>query len=217
MIRGKSRWRCCVFLLLLVLPGSGLLAQSVSDVIQQLVMDVQKLSQLKQILSEMQQGYAMVKKGYEDIKGLSQGTFSLHKAFLDGLLAVSPVVSSYAKVADIISKEARLVKDYQAANGYFRNGGRFTSQEMGAFGVLYGNLLQRGVKNVNELWMVITDGQLRMSDAERLSAIDRIDQDMTQQLSFLHTFNNNVALQEAQRLQARQDAGTVRALYGIGP
>lgn len=206
-----------VVLLLLVMPAANLRAQSVADDIQQLLLDVQKLSQLKQILSEMQQGYTIVKQGYEDIKSISQGTFSLHKAFLDGLLAVSPAVASYAKVADIISKEARLVKDYQAASGYFRSSGRFTSQELDYFSTIYGNLLQGRAKNINELMMVITGGELRMSDEERLSAIDRIDRDMTGQLSLLHTFNNNAALQAVQRGQMAQDAGTVRSLYGIGP
>lgn len=217
MKKKMSGRRWLIFFLLLVMPARGLLAQSVADNIEQLLLDVQKLSQLKQILAEMRQGYTIVKNGYEDIKRLSQGTFSLHKAFLDGLLAVSPAVSSYAKVADIISKEARLVKDCQEANRYFQNSGRFTAQELGTFSSTYGNLLQRGLKHINELSMVITGGALRMSDAERLSAIDRIDGDMTGQLSFLHTFNNNAALQAAQRGQAAQDAATVRALYGIGP
>lgn len=212
------RWRrVCVVVLLLVLPASGLLAQSVADDIQQLLLDVEKLSQLKQILSQMYQEYTMLQQGYEKIKGLSQGTFSLHKAFLDGLLLVSPAVSSYPKVGDIISKEANLLKDYQAANGYFRSSGLFTSPELDGFSGNYGVFLARGQKDIDELTMVITDGELRMSDAERLSAIDRIDGDMTRQLSLLHSFNNSVALQAAQRARAGNDIGTVRGLYGIGP
>ncbi len=206
-----------VLLVLAVLPVTGLVAQSVADDIQQLIMDVQKLTQLKQILAEMYQEYTMVQKGYEDIKSLSQGTFSLHKVFLDGLLAVSPAVSSYSKVGDIIVKEARLISEYQSANGFLRSSGKFTPQELDYFSGMYGILLQRGEKNVNELDMVTTDGELRMSDAERLSAIDRIDKDIGGELSFMERFNNNAALQVAQRQQIEQDVGTVRGLYGITP
>jgi len=200
----------------LLLPG-GLRAQSVADDIQQLLLDVQKLAQLKQILSQMYSEYSMLQQGYEQIKGLSQGTFSLHKVFLDGLLLVSPAVSSYPKVTDIISKEASLIGGYQSANGYFRGSGVFTSSELVGFSANYGSLLQRGQKDVDELALVMTDGDLRMSDAERLSAIDRIDADMARQLSLLHSFNNMAALQAAQRAKAAGEVGTLRGLYGIGP
>ena len=203
--------------MLLVMPTSGLWAQSVGDDIQQLLLDVEKLSQLKQILTQLYQEYTMLQRGYEEIKGLSQGTFSLHKAFLDGLLLVSPAVSSYSKVGDIITKEAMLVMGYQSASGYFRTTGLFTPQELDGFATNYTGILQRGQKDADELTLVTTDGELRMSDAERLSAIDRIGGDMTRQLSLLHSFNDGVALQAAQRAQAASEIGTVRGLYGIGP
>lgn len=203
--------------LLVLLPATGVLAQSVADDIQQLLLDVEKLSQLKQILSQMYQEYTMLQQGYEKIKGLSQGTFSLHKAFLDGLLLVNPAVSSYSKVGDIVSKEANLIREYQAASGYFRISGLFTSQELDGFTANYGIFLKRGQKEVDELTVVVTDGELRMSDAERLSAIDRIDADITRQLTLLHSFNNSVTLQAAQRAQVGGEIGIVRGLYGIGP
>ena len=203
--------------LMLLLPVSGVMAQSVSDDIQQLLLDVEKLSQLKQILTEMYQEYTMLYNGYEKIKGLSQGTFSLHKVYLDGLLLVTPSVSSYWKVADIVLKEANLVRDYQAASRYFRGSGLFSSQELDGIAVFYSTVVERAEKDIAELTMVITGGTLRMSDGERLSAIDRIDGDVTGQLSLLHGYNNSAALQAAQRAQAAGDIGAVRGLYGIGP
>lgn len=203
--------------ILMVVPTMGIFAQSVADDIEQLLLDVEKLAQLKQILSQMYQEYTLLQQGYEKIKGLSQGTFSLHKAFLDGLLLVSPAVSSYGKVGDIVSKEAALIREYQAASGFFRNSGLFTQQDLDGFSGTYGLMLQRGVKDVDELTLVITDGELRMSDAERLSAIDRIDGDMTRQLNGLRGFNNSIAIQAGQRARGRNDIGTVRGLYGIGP
>lgn len=208
--------RYWVWVIILLVPA-WVRAQSVADDIQQLLLDVQKLAQMKQILSAMYSEYTMLQQGYEQIKGLSQGTFSLHKAFLDGLLLVSPAVSSYPKVTDIISKEASLIGSYNAASGYFRGSGVFTSQELDGFSTNYGSLLQRGQKDLDELTMVMTDGELRMSDAERLAAIDRIDADMTRQLTLLHSFNNMAALQAAQRARAAGEVGTVRGLYGITP
>lgn len=202
---------------LLVLSVSVGWGQSVSDDITQLLLDVEKLSQLKQILTDMYKAYTIVHQGYEDIKNISQGTFSLHKAFLDGLLAVNPVVANYAKVADIVNKEALVVQEYQAANKYLRGTGRFSSDELGYFSTVYNNLVQGSLKNVNELVMIITAGELRMSDAERLSAIDRIDGGITGQLDFLRRFDNEAVLQAAQRQQSLNDQATMRAIYGLDP
>ena len=211
----RKRW--LVVVMMVILPVSGVWAQSVADAIEQLLLDMKKLSQLKQMLSAMYREYTMLKDGYEQIKGLSQGTFSLHKDFLDGLLLVSPGVRSYWRVGDVISQEARLIRDYQSAYGYFRGSGLFTGQELDGFSTNYTVYLRRAERNVEELTMVMTDGGLRMSDAERLSAIDRIDRDMIRQVGLLHSFNDEVALQVAQRGQAKRDMSTVRWLYGLGP
>jgi hypothetical protein len=203
-------------LLWLVLWGSGLMAQSVSDDTEQLLLDVQKLSQLKQILSEMYQAYTITQQGYEDIKGLSQGTFSLHQAFLSGLLAVNPAVASYWKVADIINKEALLVTAAQSVNSYLNATGQFNSSEMALFLNRYNNLIQGSLNNVTELLMVVTAGTLRMNDAERLAVIDRIDGNVTHELGTTYAWGNSAALQAMQRARAQADIGTVQGLYGIG-
>ena len=61
-------------------------------------------------------------------------------------------------------------------------------------GNVYSNLFNKSLQNLDELTMVITAGKLRMSDDERLNAIDRIYIDMGDKLVFLRTFNkeNNV-------------------------
>ena len=77
--------------LVLSLSAGNVRAQSVSQLLTQLSLDIQKLSELKTILNDMYKSYTVLDKGYTDIKNIAQGNFSLHKAYLDGLMAVSPV------------------------------------------------------------------------------------------------------------------------------
>jgi hypothetical protein len=196
--------------------GGAMQAQDIADDAEQLVLDIEKLSQLKQILSDMYKAYEILHNGYEDVKNLSKGTFNLHKVFLDALLAVNPSVANYFKVVDIVNKEEAMVKEYQAANSYLRATKQFNSTELGYFLTMYDNLITGSLNNVAELTMVLTAGSLRMSDAERLAAIDRIDKDITGQLSFMHGFDNDAAMQAMQRAKAQGDIGSVQALYGIG-
>ncbi len=189
--------------------------QSLADDIKQLLLDYQKLKEEKQILTDMYTAYNIIHQGYDQIKSIAHGNFTLHQKFLNSLLAVSPAVRNYYKVANIINNEAELVKQYQSARHYFQSTGHFTANELTYFNDLYANLLSSSLTNLNELAMVMTADELRMSDSERLTAIDRIDDSMSAQLSTLRAFNNANAITDGQRSIQAADIESLQNLYGI--
>lgn len=191
------------------------LASAQSAELKQLALNIEKLAQLKQVLQNMKKGYEVVTNGYNRIKDLSQGNFNLHDAFLNGLLLVNPQVAKYRRVADIISIEQQLISEYKSAYGRFRSGGQFNSVEIEYLGRVYGNLFDRSVQQLDELTMIITSGQLRMSDDERIEGINRIYDDMQEKITFLRGFNRRTAAVEAQRKMQRRDLGTYRDLNGL--
>jgi hypothetical protein len=160
-----------VGLFLSVIPGRG---QTIAQLTTQLSLDIQKLSHMKSMLSDMYTAYTVIDKGYSEVKEIAKGNFDLHKAFLDGLLLVSPEVRNYTRVVDIIEAEASLVKESGAARNRFRSDGHFTAAELDYLGSLYDVFLKHGLDRLSELTMILTDGQLRMSDSERLGAVDRV-------------------------------------------
>ncbi|WP_244307430.1 hypothetical protein [Flavobacterium fluviatile] len=85
-------------IILMLFPNKG---NSQSQEIQQLILNIEKLAQFKQILSDMKKGYEILSGGYKVAKDMSQGNFTLHKTFLDALMQVSPVVRNYKRVGDI--------------------------------------------------------------------------------------------------------------------
>jgi hypothetical protein len=182
---------------------------------QQLLLNVEKLAQLKQILQDMYKGYEILHTGYTTIKDISQGNFSLHKVFLDGLLSVSPAVQKYKRVADIISYQTQIVKEYKAAWNRFRQDGNFTIQEIEYMGKVYNNLFQESLKKLDELITVITAGKLRMSDDERMAAIDRIFSEVEEQINFLHYFNSKAAILSVQRAKELQELEISRKLSEV--
>jgi hypothetical protein len=185
--------------------------------IEQLLLDWQKLSGLKAILNDMYKGYEIVSNGYESIKNISEGNFNLHQVFLDGLLAVSPAVQNYKRIADIISDQIMIVKEYKTAYTRFKQDENFTPDEIIYIGKVYGNLFNESVKGLDELMMVITAGTMRMSDDERLSSIDRIYEDMQNKLTFIKYFNNSTSILEVQRVKEKNDVTTMQRIYGIKP
>lgn len=182
---------------------------------EQLLLNVEKLAQFKQILADMKKGYEILEGGYSTIRNISEGNFNLHKAFLDGLLEVSPVVRSYRRVTDISKYQIMLVREYRQAFDRFRKDDNFNSNELAYIGRVYDKLFNESVRNLDELLMVITAGKARMSDDERLLAIDRIYTDMEDKLSFLRYFNNNTKVLAVQRAKERNDAIAMKKIYGL--
>ncbi|MBN8856251.1 MAG: hypothetical protein BGO55_08810 [Sphingobacteriales bacterium 50-39] len=182
---------------------------------QQLLLDWEKLTQLKKILSDMYEGYKIIEGGYTAIRDLSHGNFDLHKAFLDGLLAVSPAVRNYYKVAEIISYQLAIVKEYKQAYSAFHSSGAFSPNELLYLSQVYSRLFDQSVQTLNTLINVLTDGSMRASDDERLRQIDFLHKDMLGKLTFLRQFNNQASLLSTQRAVDMDDATFIEKLYGI--
>jgi len=190
-------------------------ASAQSDEVQQFILNVQKLAQFKKILKNMYDGYKILYKGYTAVKDISEGNFNIHKTFLDGLLQVSPAVKKYKRIADIINYQLRIAKEYKSALIQFKQDKQFTIEEIDYISKVYKNLFEQSLKNIDELAMVITAGKLRMSDDERLQAIDRIYLSIEDQYSFLRDFNDNTAMLSLQRKSEQAQIEMSRRINGL--
>ncbi len=182
---------------------------------KQLLLNVEKLAQLKLMLQHMKGGYQILHKGYTSIKNISEGNFNLHKTFLNGLLQISPAVRKYKKIADIIDFQLKIVKEYKAAFNEFKGSKHFTVNEIEYMGKVYSNLFSESLKKLEELAMVITANKLRMSDDERLKAIDKIYDEVLGQYTFLNEFNNSTALLSIQRDNEQREIDLMRKIHGL--
>ena len=203
------------FLLFAAIIPNWVQAQSIAQELEQLQLDYQKLAGLKSILKQMYQGYEIVDKGYSAVKDVSKGNFTLHEAFLDGLMVVSPTVRKYPRVADIINDQAELVSEYRSAYGSFKQDPHFNPDEISYMTDVYDHLVSSSLSNLNTLTTIMSDNKLRMTDNERLQAIDRVSAAGHDQLTFLRQFNTNTQTVAIQRAQQANDQQTLKKLYGI--
>ncbi|WP_461791485.1 TerB family tellurite resistance protein [Pedobacter sp.] len=188
-----------------------------STEVQQLLLNVEKLSQFKNILKDMKAGYQIISSGYNAVRDISKGNFSLHETFLDGLMAVSPEVRKYHKVVDIVKMQGTILSEYRSAFSRFKSGGQFTVAEVNYMTSVYGQLNKQSLQNLDALLMVITAGELMMSDDQRLAAIDRICLDMQEKLSFLRHFNSQGIGILRQRNLEQRDVSSMQELFNSKP
>ena len=127
---------------------------------------------------------------------------------------VSPVVKRYRRITDIVNYQLLIVKRYKAALFQFRQDDVFTVPEIQYLEKVYRNLFRESLKNLDELFMIITAGQLRMSDDERMRAIDNIYERIADQFAFLEDFNSSTGYLSLQRKAEQAELNTMKKLHG---
>jgi hypothetical protein len=205
-------------LLLLIAFGlttSVVRPQSILDLTEQLAIDGEKLVSMKATLQDMYRGYTELQQGYTRIRDVVKGSFNLHEVFLDALWVMSPAVRGDPRFEAIINTEYRIVAGYKAATGRLGTQSVWTTQELGFITGTYSTLLQRSLAAIEELTLISTDNELRMSDAQRLAALARIDSAVKEELGFLERFDAELSIEAAHRAQESNDINTLKSIYGL--
>ncbi|MBS7230963.1 TerB family tellurite resistance protein [Flavobacterium psychroterrae] len=208
----KRKFIVLLFLILLAVPHKS---TAQSQEIQQLLLNIEKLSQFKEILKDMKKGYEILTKGYKSVKDMSEGNFTLHKTFLDALMQVSPVVRNYKRVGDIINNQILLLKESKTAWSRFSKSSSFKESELKYFEGIYGNITKESLRNLDDLTTILTADKLRMSDDERLEAIDQIYIQMQDKLEFIRSFNTTSSILALQRTKEAAEVNSVRELHSL--
>jgi hypothetical protein len=182
---------------------------------QVVALDVIKLSELKNIISQMKTAYDIIDGGLKVVKGISEGNFNIHKTFLDGLEEVNPEVAKYKRIADIIELELKIKDLTQDSYNHFKNDPSFSVEEIAYMSGVYGKVSKTAIKGLDELLIVITSGEAKMMDDERLKAIDRIYLDVLGAYHALSTFNKELSFISFQRTDEDNALDRFQKLYGL--
>jgi len=206
-----------ITLLMIILLASIIVkpAQAQANEAAQLALNIEKLAQLKSILKTLKTGFDIVSKGYNTVKSLTEGNFNLHKVFLDGLMQISPAVKKYQKIPQIIDAQITLVKETKIASRRILNAGVFNQGEANYMLGVYNNLVSGSLKNIDDLIIIITANKLRMTDDERLSAIDKLYADMADKVEFIRYFNEGCSLLAIEKKKQLNQVTNSEALFGI--
>ncbi len=203
-----------IVLLILTLIFNGNVKAQSSEV-QQLLLNYEKLRQMKNMLSDMKRGYDVVKNGYNSVKNVAEGNFNLHDVFLGKLMLVSPVVRNYKRIGDIILCQKNLVRDYKQAFARFSKSDVFDAEELNYLQRIYKNLFKQSLQDLDDLTMVLAVNKLKMSDDERLKSIDKIFADSEDKLEFLRSFNRQTQVLLSQKKQEQRDTQHTQDLYQL--
>ena len=185
----------------------------------------QKKTKMKRLLEQIaankvyieyaQKGYKIVTDGLHTIRDIKGGDFRLHLGFIDSLKVVNPKIKNGAKVAAIIAAQLRLLKVTKQAMDAVRESGQFTADELDYCKKVFDNLLDECIKNMDELFFVITSGEASMSDDERIKRVDRLYADMQDKSTFTASFSNEMSVLAIQRLAEQTEIDYSKRIKGF--
>ncbi|MCT1523838.1 hypothetical protein [Sphingobacterium hotanense] len=178
---------------------------------------IQQIAALQVYIGYAKKGYNIAKDGLNTIGGFTRGEFDLHGDFISSLGKVNPEIRHYAKVADIIAMQVKIVQGHHRTLRQLRRSDALSGDELAYIGRVFGRLLDDCEKTLDELITLTTDGRLEMKDDERMARIDKLYLDMQDKYTFSQSFGSDARTLNASRKKEQTDIQTSRALLDIKP
>ena len=176
---------------------------------------LQQIAALKVYLGYAKKGYTIVTNGVNTIRNIKNGDLNLHRDFFNSLKNVNPSIRKYAKAADIIAYQVKIIKQTKITIQQIRETKQFTETELDYCKQVFDNLLDECMKTVEELILIITSGNLEMKDDERLKRIDKLYADVQEKYSFTCAFSEDMGLLAIQRLGEQMEINRSKLINGI--
>ncbi len=180
--------------------------------LQQLRLDLEKLAQFKAMLAEMKSGYQTLTKGYSHIISGAKENYDLHNNHLDELLQVSETVKRDPSHMRIQSNQSRMITNYRTLMAKYQSSGLFSVNEIVEIGNGFMPIFETCSADLDMLTEVIRPGRLRMTDAERLAVLDKVDQSVLRQLEKFNQKQNELDQQLALRKQKVKDLEDIKKI-----
>jgi len=176
---------------------------------------IEQIAALQMYVGYVQKGYSIAKKGLTTIGTIKKGDFNLHSDFFSSFKNVNPSIGNYAKVADIIAYQTKIIQTYKAAYKQAQSISLFSSGEIDYIYKVFTNLITYSTADIDELIKVITANQLKMKDDERLKRIDAIHTSIQDKYSFAESFAEDARVLAINRTKEKNNIEASRRLYGI--
>jgi len=176
---------------------------------------LKQIAALQIYIGYAQKGYSVAKKGLNTIGDFKRGEFNLHTDYFNSLKTVNPKIKKYARIAEIISLQVKIIKSYGGIYWQVQQDDLFHGDEVDYIKRVFDRLIENCDDNLEELITIVTDGKLEMKDDERMKRIDAIYQNMLENRTFCESFSNQTRLMSLSRTKDTKDVTTSRAVRGI--
>jgi hypothetical protein len=159
----------------------------------------------------------LVKAGVKEqelTKVFSEKNLQLAKTWYDGLLQVSSAVRTYRRVQSVFEKQGRIIQTYSTAIETLRQSPYIRPQQLSGMKATYTQMLTESANTLSDLQTIVSPAMLKMTDAERMRFIDKLDVKISDQLGLINYYTQRNLLQMHLAEEKAQDTQALNALMG---
>jgi hypothetical protein len=139
----------------------------------------------------------------------------LYADYYESLKKVKAIITYYNRIKSVTEKQILLVEAYKRAFALFKSDNHFTPEEIEYMGRVYSGILDASVKNLDQVFMVISSFTTTMTDDARLAIINKAADALDKNYRDLTQFNTQNKILSLHRSKDQNEVDVVRALYGI--
>jgi uncharacterized protein YutD len=182
---------------------------------QQVKLYLKQIGLNEVLINYLKKAMAIAKFGLTTIGDIKNGEFSLHRIFFDKLKTVNPKIKNLAKVADIITLQVQIIKNYQSSYKQIKASQQFSNAEIRYIYSVFSKLLDDTGNNLDELYKVLAADQYQMTDDERIKRIDDLYVEMQSSYVFTQHFSKETLVMAMQRMKEGNEVKQTKDWYGI--
>lgn len=140
---------------------------------------------------------------------------NLFAEYYNELKTVKDAITDFNRVKQIISEQVELVNEYKQAYSLYQQDSHFSPQELQYMMQVYTGIVNSSLRNLDQLYLVITSLQTEMTDGKRVAIINDVARGIDGNLNDLRGFNSQNSLLSVQRAGSEEEVIRLKTLYGL--
>ncbi|WP_426491221.1 hypothetical protein [Hymenobacter sp. 102] len=119
---------------------------------------------------------------------------------------------TYRRVQSVFEKQGQIIQTYATAIETLRQSPFVQPEQLSTMTSVYSKMLTEGANTVSDLQTIVSPAMLKMTDAERMRFIDKLDAKISDQLSLINYYTQRNYVQMHLAEQKAQDTQALNAL-----
>lgn len=171
----------------------------------------QQIVALESFESDVKKGYAIATNGLGNIGGITGAEYQLHQSYFLSLKEVNSAVKNDSDLAAITQYAEAISASLNSLNGL--NGLNKDTQSY--IRQVANTVLRDCNSDLDELTPVVSEGEIGMTDQERIAKLHEIYERIKDKYVFTQHFCNSVNILQQQKSHDEQNLQTLKRYYGI--
>jgi hypothetical protein len=191
--------------------------KAIVKVIKALDLQVQRLQNKTIVLQNAQKAIenTMSKLKLDEISDWTEKQRKLYADYFEELSKVKSILSVYKRIKAATQMQVALIQEYKRTYSLFKQDKNFTNEEINYMADVYSGIVDESIKNLDQLFLVVSSFTTQMTDAKRLAIINRAADGIEMTYNDLKEFNTGNIQLSIQRSKDMNDVIMIKHLYGL--